>query len=250
MQHTGWEVETVFCTAATNPDYFLFFFPQLVKFKKNLQIFSVAELQPLVQVTSALLGKGNRQPGLLRVQHGENTESPRKTLPLAHDSEKSASEGKTYRAEEDAGHLSPLDGFMGAWKFVQKPGQWGDRYSSTQVPLDHRHPRTWGPWHPSTPRHTYPSTPVPQHSAVPAHRYPQKHPPGPRYPSTRVPRDPGTSHPAAPTQGPPHATLSPQGFCCSPQQTQSVQFALNYKRHETRSKGDAKDLYELLANLV
>lgn len=82
-QHTGREARTVFCscTAATN---WGFFSPPLVKFKKYLQIFSVAELQTLVQMTSALLGEGNPQAGLLRVQHRENTESPRKIPPLAH----------------------------------------------------------------------------------------------------------------------------------------------------------------------
>lgn len=184
------------------------------------------------------------------MQSRENTESPWKILLLARDLEKPAGEGKTYRAEEDTGYLSPSDGFMAAWKCLQKLGQWGGRYPSTQVPLNHRHPRTRGPWHPGTPRYRYLSTPVPQHSAVPAHRYSQKHAPRPRYSSTRVPQDPGTHHPAAPiTQGP-HATLGSRGFCCSTLQTQSVQFTLNYKRHETCSKGDAKGLYELLANLV
>lgn len=80
MQHTGQEAETVscHCTAASSSDFHA---APLVKFKKYLQIFSIAELQTLVQVTSALLGKGNLWAGLLHVQHGENTESPWKILP-------------------------------------------------------------------------------------------------------------------------------------------------------------------------
>lgn len=75
MQHTGQEAETVLChcTAASNSDLHA---APLVKFNKYLQIFGIAELQTLVQVTSALLGKGRLWAGLLHVQHGENTESP------------------------------------------------------------------------------------------------------------------------------------------------------------------------------
>lgn len=63
MQHTGQEAETVLChcTAASNSDLHA---ALLLKFKKYLQVFSIAELQTLVQVTSALLGKGNLWAGL------------------------------------------------------------------------------------------------------------------------------------------------------------------------------------------
>lgn len=83
MLHTGREAETVFLRLHRSNKLLISLTP-LIKSKKDLQIFSVAELQTLAQVTSALLGEGNLRAGLLRVQHGENTESPWKILPLAH----------------------------------------------------------------------------------------------------------------------------------------------------------------------
>lgn len=87
MQHAGQEAETALChcTAASNSDLHA---ALLVKFKKYLQIFSIAELQTLVQVTSALLGKGNLWAGLLHVQHRESTESPWKILPYGLENQK------------------------------------------------------------------------------------------------------------------------------------------------------------------